>query len=154
MNNIPSTIQFAATHQDDWSSVYSLLGQNVHIAIMSEPYLSHLLSGQKTIESRFTLNKITPYKNVNVGDVVLLKHGPIVGYFIVKWVKTFDLTEYPIEEIAKKYSEALCVDDEFWRANRHKKYATLLGVSDVHKLTPLRIEKHDRRAWLTLGKAF
>ena len=34
---------------------------NVHVAIVNEPFLGYIKNGKKTIESRFTKNKIAPY---------------------------------------------------------------------------------------------
>ena len=45
----------------------------VHLAVMVEPYLSRVLDGSKTIESRFSRKKIAPWGRVSSGDVVVLK---------------------------------------------------------------------------------
>lgn len=36
----------------------------IHMALMVEPYLSYILSGEKTIESRFSMKKISPWHRV------------------------------------------------------------------------------------------
>ena len=46
---------------------------SVHLAILLEPYLQYILDGTKTVESRFSKNRIAPYNMVEPGDVVLLK---------------------------------------------------------------------------------
>lgn len=122
----------------------------VHIAIMHQPFLRYVFEGQKTVESRFSLHKIAPYQKVQTGDVVFMKAGPVVGCFTVAWVKYFDLGEYPIEEIEKQYGDGICGDAEFWKVKSNKRYATLIGISDVQQLTPRQFEKHDRRAWVSL----
>ena len=38
----------------------------VHLAVMVEPYLSRVLDGSKTIESRFSRKKIAPWGRVSV----------------------------------------------------------------------------------------
>lgn len=148
--SILSEIKHAISNRSDWGHIQLLEDQRIHIAVMSEPYLTFVFSTKKTIESRFTLNRITPYNNARVGDIVFLKHGPIVGYFIVGSVKFLELAEYPVDLIHKEYGYQICANDEFWKQQESKKYATLLGVFDVHNLSPLTIQKRDRRAWVTL----
>lgn len=79
-----------------------------------------------------------------------MKAGPITGYFTAAWVKCFDLEQYPIETIQQRYGEAICGDGEFWRVKSAKRYVTLIGISNVHTLKPISVEKHDRRAWVTI----
>lgn len=122
----------------------------VHLAVMSEPFLSYVLEGRKTIESRFSLNKIAPYQKVRAGDVVFMKAGPIIGQFTVGWVKSYDLSSYPIRNIEQLYTRDICGDTAFWKAKSTKRYVTLMGITDVKRLTPVRIEKHDRRAWISM----
>ena len=58
---------------------------SLHLAVLVQPYLDFILDGQKTIESRFSIRPIPPYRRVESGDIVLLKAsgGPIVGAFFV-----------------------------------------------------------------------
>src|SRR5256885_16153419 len=53
----------------------------VHLAIFVEPYLSYLLDGRKTVDSRFSVRRTAPYGQVRAGDIVLVKQsgGPAVG---------------------------------------------------------------------------
>lgn len=44
-----------------------------HIAILRQPYFNIVLNGEKTIESRWSMHKVTPYGKVNIGDEILLK---------------------------------------------------------------------------------
>lgn len=55
--------------------------QVLHLAIFQEPYLGLILAGKKTIESRFSVNRIAPYEAAERDDLVLLKRssGPITG---------------------------------------------------------------------------
>lgn len=122
----------------------------MHLAVMNEPFLTYVFEGKKTIESRFSLHKIAPYQKVQPGDVVFMKAGFVVGCFTVSWVKYFDLSEYPIDKIRQEYGDAICGDAEFWKAKSTKRYATLIGISNMKRLTPRKIEKHDRRSWVSL----
>ena len=45
----------------------------IHLAIFVEPYLTYVLDGKKTVESRFSINRSPPYKKVKSGDIVFVK---------------------------------------------------------------------------------
>lgn len=122
----------------------------IHIAVMSEPYLSYILDGKKTIESRFSKNLIPPYRHILPGDLVLLKSGPVVGGFHATSVEYVDLDRREMNRLRTDYSDAICADDDFWQARDGKNYATLIGVGEVHVLPPVPIAKRDRRGWLVL----
>lgn len=44
-----------------------------HIAILKQPFFDMVLSGEKTIESRWGMHKVAPYNKVSVGAKILLK---------------------------------------------------------------------------------
>lgn len=44
-----------------------------HIAILRQPFFDLVLSGQKTIESRFSMKKVASFDKIKVGDDILLK---------------------------------------------------------------------------------
>jgi len=46
---------------------------NLHLAIFVEPYLSFILDGRKTVESRFSSVRCAPYKRVLPGDRSLVR---------------------------------------------------------------------------------
>jgi len=146
-------LQTASRQYDDWAGLRlfdktNLVG--IHVAVMSEPFLSYVLGGQKTIESRFSIPRIAPYGCVAVGDVVLLKNGPVVAAFTVTSVEQLGLDEQELQRLAKQFSKQICADDTFWQERRDKKYATLLGVGNVRRLTPIKVSKRDERGWVTV----
>lgn len=144
----------AANTYTDWKRLELFAdhsaGVGMHIACMVEPFLSYILDGRKTIESRFSKPLIPPYRNIAVGDIVLLKAGPIVASFRASSVEFIELTGHRLGRLAQDYSEAICADREFWAARADKHYATLIGVHDVRQLTPIRVDKQDRRGWMVL----
>ena len=125
---------------------------NVHLAIMVEPFLSAILNGQKTVESRFSKHKIAPYQKANPGDLVLLKRssGPIVGSFEVGLTDYFTLTPEVLKNLETTYHMAIAASAEFWQAQQTKHYATFLGVKNVQPHSPKPIYKKDPRAWIVL----
>lgn len=122
----------------------------MHLGVFAEPWLSYILDGRKTIESRFSKNKIVPYKQITNDDYVVVKKsgGDVVAYFRVKEVLFFDLNEVPIENIKNKYSKQLCVDDNFWISKSNSNYATLIVIDKVVKLKPFHITKKGMQTWI------
>lgn len=138
----------------EWSILRDALrnGRKVHLAVMVEPYLSYILDGRKSIESRFSKNAIAPYLQIRPDDLVLLKMtgGPVVGCFTTAAVEFVNLSDTELERLRTDYSEAICADDDFWRARLHKRYATLISVRDPLELPPAPVAKSDRRGWVAL----
>ncbi len=135
-----------------------LNGQNnrgIHLAIFSEPFLSLLLSGKKTIESRFSLNKNGPFEKVCSGDIVFVKKtgGPILGYFYVSKVLFFNKPNSQVfKSIKEKYHVGICsnADQTFWEQRKNVNYVSLMYVSNLNKIQPFIINKKDRTAWVVI----
>ena len=88
-----------------------------HIVILKKKYYDMILSGTKTIESRFSANKIVPYNKVDVGDILYLKEtGKDVSVkAIVSDVKFFELNADIVEDIRIKYGKDIGEEDKkFW----------------------------------------
>jgi hypothetical protein len=126
--------------------------RTVHVAVMVEPYLSLILNGSKTIESRFSKNAIAPFHQISRGDLVLLKltGGPVMGHFTTGSVEFVTLTPPEFARLQADYSEAICADEEFWKLREDKRYATLVGVSDACEVRPAPLTKSDRRGWVVV----
>src|SRR5215813_7361284 len=110
----------------EWSILRDALRRDrqVHLAVMVEPYLSYILDGKKSIESRFSKNAIAPYLQIESDDLVLLKltGGPVVGCFTADNVEFVTLSELEFERLRTNYSDAICADDDFWQARLGKRY--------------------------------
>ena len=127
----------------------------IHLAVFNEPYLSLVFKGKKKIESRFSINKISPYKKIKKGDIVILKEsgGLVTGIFVAGKVKFFHkLNETSLKQIAEEYGELICSDHDkdFWKNRDGKNYASLIEVKKIKKLPPFRSEKKDRSGWSIL----
>jgi hypothetical protein len=125
----------------------------LHLAVFAEPYLSFVLDGSKTVESRFSARAIAPHGRVAEGDVILLK---AVGKPIVGWCRAGTVWDYELDpsswtEIEDRFSAPLRVQDGFWEARRAAQFATLIEVKDVNVAAPTRIDKRDRRGWVVLA---
>ncbi|XVJ66918.1 MAG: hypothetical protein HEQ40_12395 [Lacibacter sp.] len=127
----------------------------VHLAIFSEPILTKLLEGKKTLESRMSANKIRPFGRIKKDDIILVKKsgGDIVAVFVAGSVNSYsNLTPLKIKNLCFEYSEKLGVppEDNFWREKQTAKFATIISVKHLKKITPYSIEKKDRTAWVIL----
>ena len=142
-------IAAACRAHTDWLQAVTP-GATIHIAVMAEPFLTCVFAGQKTVESRFSINKVAPFNKVRAGDLILMKAGPIVGCFKADWVQYFDVSVTPIAVIKAKYGTAICGDDNFWQSKQDKRYVTLIGIKNVQRLAPTAITKRDRRGWVTI----
>jgi hypothetical protein len=142
------------TQLPGWRTLRQAGEQNraVHLAVLVEPYLTYILDGRKTIESRLSKHAIAPFRQVAPGDLVLLKlsGGPVIGCFTAGSVEFVNLNPTELTRLSADYSEAICVGDDFWEARADKRYATLVGVRDVRKLRPARVTKADQRGWVVL----
>ena len=123
-----------------------------NLGIFSEPYLTYMLEGKKTIESRFSKNKIIPYNQITKDDIVIVKKssGDVLGYFTIKDVFFFDLNTISIEEIKSKYNKRLCVDETFWISKENSNYATLITIDKLFKLKPFHVNKKGMQTWIKL----
>lgn len=126
----------------------------LHLAVMQEPFLTLLLQGRKTIESRFSVNRVSPYGDVCAGDVLALKaqSGPIVGLALVEHVAFYELEPATWRELQERFARPLCAEEPgFWDARARARYATLMRVVDTRTVAPLAVAKRDRRGWVRLG---
>lgn len=124
----------------------------VHVAIFSEPFLSLVLSGRKTVESRFSRNRCAPYGEIGDGDVILIKEvaGPIRGVALARRTWCYDLVTEPIARIKDRFGAGICADDEFWASRADALYATLIELYAAAPIAPVRCDKRDRRGWVSL----
>lgn len=142
-----------------WRSIIDIVENDssvgIHLAIFNEPFLSLVLTGEKKIESRFSINKISPYQRVKKGDVIILKEsgGYVTGVFVAGKVEFFhNIEKRMLDEIEFKYGELICssYDKDFWKNKNKAKYGSLIEVKKVKKLTPFKSEKLDRSGWSVL----
>ncbi|MCE9551905.1 MAG: ASCH domain-containing protein [Planctomycetes bacterium] len=127
----------------------------VHLAIFVEPYLQYILDGKKTVESRFSVHRCPPYGTVREGDVVLLKRasGPIVGLCRVGTVWSYELNPDSLSELRSEFASAICAQDpSFWIERSSASYATLMRLQHVRPISPIEIDKRDRRGWVVLRR--
>jgi hypothetical protein len=128
----------------------------IHLAILTEPYMSALLAGKKTVESRFGVQMRPPHYGVAPMDLILLKRqsGPVTAVCSVKKIWCYDLTKTPLEFVRRQFARALCAEDPtFWVQRSHTTLATLMLVDRPIPIAPIDVQKRDRRGWVMLRSA-
>jgi hypothetical protein len=140
----------------NWDNILVELGNNrnigVHLAIFNEPFLSLIYNGQKKIESRFSINRVGPYRKIYKGDLVVLKEsgGLVSGLFLAGEVRYFsNLDISALKKIENSYSDLICshYSQNFWAMKLKANYATLIDITKVKRITPFKINKKDRSGW-------
>lgn len=130
--------------------------RRLHLAVFSEPFLSDLLAGRKTMESRFSKHRIAPYGRVQEGDGVLVKAagGDVVAVCRIGKSHFFELNETVLRDIRQRYERPLCIKNaRFWQEKTSSRYATVMEVGSVRPIEPIACAKRDRRGWVTLSGA-
>ena len=151
-------LQSAVKNDSFWSDYLgSYISQSapfaIHLAIFVDPYLDLVLKGHKTIESRFSSRRVMPYGRVNSGDMVLLKKsgGDIVGLCLIAHAWYYHLDIHSWQAIREDYAKALCAQDPaFWDKRKAASFATLMQLGEVRRISPISIDKRDRRGWVLL----
>ncbi|EKD91152.1 MAG: hypothetical protein ACD_30C00041G0012 [uncultured bacterium] len=131
-----------------------------HIAILSNSAIKQVFSGKKTIETRFSQKRISPFGTVSIGDIVYLKPPgeDIVGQFVVKkviYIEGLEASDW--DNIKKVYGKKLSLgsleeDDKFFKIHQNAKYATIIFISNVEQFitSPIKFTKKDLRGWVIL----
>ena len=126
---------------------------NYHLAVLKKPYLDAILSGEKTIESRFTRNNHYVLGQVHLGDKVFLKvsSGPVCAVATVAAVKYFEnLTPQQIGDIKRRYNQYIQADEQYWQSKADCRFGFLARLKNLEPIEPRHISKKDWRAWVVL----
>lgn len=130
-----------------------------HIAILAHSFfgrdsiLDMILSGEKTIESRWTMRRCAPYGSVNTGDILLLRESskPIIAVATVARAEFYELTPELVDSLRRQYGRAIGSDDPTaWQDTLAKRYGTLIWLTDVHAISPIEAPRSHGSGWMTL----
>ena len=138
--------------------------KKIHIAIMRKSWglTQKILSGEKTIESRWYLNRCKPWNDINPGDIIYFKDSgePVKIQAEVEKVLQFqDLTPEKVKEILNQYakSDGLGTSkeeiDPFFEMFKNKKYCLLIFLINPKTIEPFEINKSGfgaMTAWITV----
>jgi len=133
-----------------------------HLAIYNtkaygEDYIEMMLSGRKTIDSKFSYRRTAPYMKIKPGDLIYLKEssGPIRGRVTVGRVVNEELRDPEhVMTFLAPFKKELGLPDEstlmvIWRDRMNKKYVcqwTMLNPERAYN--PVTIIKRDMRSWI------
>lgn len=121
-----------------------------HLAIMKKSWglLPKIISGEKTIESRWYKNKHSPWDKIKKGDVVYFKNSgePVTAKAEVSDVLQFaDLDPGRIREILDKYGkeDGLRAEDigRYFGIFKDKKYCLLVFLVLAQEIEPFEVDK-------------
>jgi hypothetical protein len=130
-----------------------------HIAILDKKrkLLDKILSGEKTIESRWYKHRCAPWNAISQGDMIYFKDCacPVTAKARVKDVLFFDrLDKEKVVMILKKYGKAICLETlEYTGYYVGRNYCILVFLENVSKIEPFNIDKTgfgNANAWLTV----
>lgn len=125
--------------------------QTVHIAIMDIPTIKKIVTGTKTVESRFSRNRIKPFSMVNPNDIVLMKSSGsgIFGFFTVDYVESYE--NFDINDIRLLYDKMIVADDAFWKNKENSRYASLMHCKNsIVAASGVYMKRKGMDGWITL----
>jgi hypothetical protein len=140
-------------HMRDLERSCQVLGIRGHVAVMAEPYLTKILKGEKTVESRFLNRRGPPYGKLRPGMLIFLKEvsGPIRGIALISAVQDFGpLRSGEAGRLMREHQDELCIELPFLKRKQNSRYATLISIGSLRSTPDIRLEKKDRRAWVVL----
>lgn len=121
-----------------------------HVAIMKKSWglTEKILSGKKTIESRWYSSRRAPWDRIKQGDTVYFKNSgePVkVSARVVKVMQFDDLDSRKVGKILEKYGEMDGIEKSrtgyFYRLFKSKKYCMLIFLEDVRSVEPFDVDK-------------
>lgn len=133
-----------------------------HLAIMDpkKKFLEKILTEEKTIESRWSIQKRNPFNNIKKGDQIYFKNsGKEVSVIaLVNRVLFFeDLNPKKVKEILDEYGERIGITKtnkkEFYDYAKNKKYCTIIFLEKIKTIKLFQINKRgygNMSAWITL----
>jgi|GEM_PF-230887 len=134
-----------------------------HVAIMRKSWglIPKILTGEKTVESRWYVSRRTPWGRIAVGDTVWFKDGgePVTARATVARVESFaDLTPERVVSLLRRHGRAIGLGrreiSAFLARLKDKRYCVLIHLHDARPVAPFAIDKRgfgNAAAWLTVG---
>jgi len=129
-----------------------------HLAILDKKrnLLAKILSGEKTIESRWYKLKKTPYGTIKAGDKVYFKDSgePVTAVATVEKARFFGgVDAATIRKILADYGKQICIKNYDLAAYKGINYVTLIFLKNVKPVEPFNINKRGygvMAAWITV----
>ena len=134
-----------------------------HLAIMKKSWglTEKILTGEKTVESRWYKSRYAPWNKIKSGDIIFFKNSsePVSVKAEVTKVFQFDnLTAEKTEQILSKYGQADLGTNHIVPEIREyvsgKNYCVLIFFDNVKKIEPFNIDKTGfgaMSAWISVN---
>ena len=130
-----------------------------HVAIMKKSWdlIPKILSGEKTIESRWYQTRRAPWNKIKTGDTVFFKNSgePVTAKVKVTRVWQFEIKNVSdAKDVVKKYGRQICLinpDPAKWP--KLSRYCILIGLKNPQTVKPFYINKKGfgiGAAWLVV----
>ncbi len=129
-----------------------------HLAILSKEkkLLAKIISGEKTIESRWYKFRKTPYENIAPGDTIYFKESgdPITAKAEVAKALFFSgLTPEKIRQLLEEYGKQIGISKTYAKKLQGKNFCALIFLRNVERVKPFGIDKKGfgmMAAWITV----
>lgn len=133
-----------------------------HVAIMRKSWglTDKILSGRKTIESRWYMSRAAPWDRIKPGDKVYFKNSgePVrVRAEVEKVLQFSDLKPEKVREILDEYGKMDGIEKadvgKFFGMFKDKRYCMLIFLRDARETEPFEIDKSgfgSMSAWVTV----
>ncbi len=134
-----------------------------HVALMKKQwkFLEKIISGDKTVESRWYKNKSAPWNNIKAGDDVYFKNsGEAVSVKaeVKKVISISFLTPKKVTQILDAYGKNIGIEKKdmpkFLKIFEDKKYCILVFLKKPKKIRSFEINKAgfgNMAAWITVS---
>ena len=125
--------------------------KRIHIAIMKKSWglTQKILTGEKTVESRWYKNRSKPWDQISAGETIYFKDSgePVtVRAKVIKVLQFANLTSQKTKWILSKYGRSdlgigKYVSPEIKNYFQDKKYCIFIFFDRVRKIKPFKIDK-------------
>jgi len=128
-----------------------------HIAILKPRFLSMILAGTKTVESRFGKTDRPPFNQVRPGELIHLKQsgGPFVAVAEAGrvWCQQVD-DERQQRQVFDRFAQRVGVDESYWPMVAGRPFITMIELKAVQRCDAAPAYKpRNMWAWYTLDDA-
>jgi len=119
-----------------------------------------IFSGEKTIESRWYMNRSLPWGHISSGDTVYFKDSGksvTVSAIVDKVLQFENLRQKEVRELLSLYANGLGLSrkdvDSYYELFKNKKYCILVFLKTPKEVKPFNVDKSGfgaMSAWLTI----
>ena len=131
-----------------------------HLAIMKKSlkYLEKIISGEKTIESRWYNSRISPWNKIKKGDIVYFQNSGCavtVKSKVKKVIQYEDLSPNKVNKILSEFGKQINIQNLklFFEGVKAKRYCILIFLENIEEISPFFIDKTGfdmMSAWISI----